>query len=197
MSNYKILDQHGLNFVTLTVVDWVDVFIRKSYKDIIIESLRYCQQHKGLRIYAYVIMSSHLHLVVEASQPEYSLSDILRDFKKFTASTILKAIRNGGYESRREWLLHRFAFRGHQQHDGRNYQLWQSDNHPIELYSMQVIAQKISYIHRNPVVEGWVEMPEHYLYSSASNYISGTGLLDVIVVELPMSWVGYVRPSGL
>ena len=56
MGRYKILDQHRLNFVTLTVVDWIDVFIRKSHKDIIIESLRYCQIEKGLRVCAYVIL---------------------------------------------------------------------------------------------------------------------------------------------
>ena len=73
MSRYKILDQHGLNFVTCTVVDWVDVFIRKAYKDIIIESVDYCQKEKGLRVYAYVIMSSHLHLIVEATKPEEAI----------------------------------------------------------------------------------------------------------------------------
>jgi putative transposase len=191
MSNYKILDQHGLNFVTLTVVDWMDVFIRKSYRDIIIESLRYCQREKGLVVCAYVIMSSHVHLIIEA-RGCIPLSDILRDFKKFTASTILKEIEYGGYESRKEWLLQRFAYRARVVPGNRTYQFWQSDNHPIMLYTMPVIAQKIGYIHNNPVVEGWVEQPEEYLYSSASNYATGRGLLDVAVVELPMSWVGYV-----
>lgn len=68
MSRYKILDQHGLNFLTLTVVDWVDVFIRKRYKDIIIDSLQYCQKEKNLLVYAYVIMSSHIHLITEAGE---------------------------------------------------------------------------------------------------------------------------------
>jgi REP element-mobilizing transposase RayT len=192
MSRYKILDQHGLNFVTCTVVDWVDVFTRKTYKDIIINSLDYCQKEKGLRVYAYVIMSNHLHLIIEATRPETPLSDILRDFKKFTAKRILHEIEHGGYESRREWMLHRFAYRGHQAPGKREHQFWQSDNHPIDLYTLPVIAQKIGYIHLNPVKEGWVAEAEHYLYSSASNYAFGTGLLDVAVVDLPMSWVGYV-----
>ncbi|MBP8238854.1 MAG: transposase, partial [Saprospiraceae bacterium] len=89
MSRYKILDQHGINFVTLTVVDWVDVFIRKRYKDIVIESLKHCQKEKGLVVYACVIMSSHIHLIAEA-KGSIPLSDILRDFKKFTSKTILR-----------------------------------------------------------------------------------------------------------
>ena len=190
MSRYKILDQHGINFVTLTVVDWVDVFIRKRYKDIVIESLKHCQKEKGLVVYAYVIMSSHIHLIAEA-KGSIPLSDILRDFKKFTSKTILREIEHGGYESRREWMLNRFAFRGHNASGNRQYQFWQSDNHPIILYTLPVIAQKIIYIHNNPVVEGWVEQADQYLYSSASNYVDNTGLLDVAVVDLPMSWEGY------
>lgn len=191
MSRYKILDQHGLNFLTLTVVDWVDVFIRKRYKDIVIESLQYCQKEKGLVVYAYVIMSSHVHLIAEA-KGSIPLSDILRDFKKFTAKTILNEIQSSGKESRKEWMLHRFAYRGHNAPGNRQYQFWQNDNHPIILYTLPVIAQKIDYIHNNPVVEGWVEQAEHYPYSSASNYARDFGLLDVAVVDLPMSWVGYI-----
>ncbi len=191
MSRFKILDQHGLNFVTLTVVDWVDLFIRKQYKDILIESLRFCQKEKGLILYAYVIMSSHLHLIAEASST-ISLSDILRDFKKFTAKGILSEIENGGYESRREWLLHKFSFHGSKNTGNRNYQIWTADNHPVQLFSLPVIAQKINYIHNNPVMEGWVELPEHYVYSSASNYVTGKGVLDVVEVDFPASWEGFL-----
>ena len=191
MSRYKILAQHGLNFVTLTVVDWVDVFIRKSYKDLLLDSLRHCQKEKGLVVYAYVIMSSHIHLIVEASGST-PLSDILRDFKKFTAKTILNEIEHGGYESRREWMLHRFAYHGKNVVGNRKYQFWQSDNHPILLYTLPVLAQKIGYIHLNPVKEGCVLEAEHFPYSSASNYMTETGLLVVAVVDLPMTWVGYV-----
>lgn len=190
MSRYKITDQHGLNFLTLTVVDWVDVFIRKSYKDVILNSLRYCQQEKGLVVFAYVIMSSHVHLIAKAAGT-IPLSDILRDFKKFTAKQILYEIEHGA-ESRKEWMLHRFAYRGHNAPGNRQYQFWQSDNHPIELYTLPVIAQKIDYIHLNPVKEAWVEQAEHYLYSSASNYMADSGLLDVAVIDLPMTWVGYI-----
>ena len=196
MSRYKITDQHGINFVTLTVVDWVDAFVRKQYKDILIESLAFCQKEKGLVIFAYVIMSSHVHMVLRASATT-PLSDILRDFKKFTAKRILQEIEQGGYESRKEWLLHRFAFRAKASAGDRDYQFWQAGNHPIEIYNPHVAAQKIAYIHNNPLKEGWVAAPEHYLYSSASNYVNNEGILDVTTIELPMNWVGYVPIVGI
>ena len=192
MSRYKIHDPHGLYFLTLTVVDWVDVFVRKSYKDIIIKSLQYCQKEKGLEIAGYVIMSSHVHLIARATGTQ-TLSEVLRDFKKFTARQILKEIETGGYESRREWMLHRFAYRGNTTTGNREYQFWQSDNHPIEIYSLPVALQKLQYIHDNPVVEGWVSEPADYLYSSASNYFHGKGILEVSLIDIPLSLVGNVR----
>ena len=190
MSKYKIIDQNAIQFITVTVVDWIDVFIRKTYKDIVIESLAYCQKEKGLIVYAYVIMSSHLHLIVSAKE-DFILSDILRDFKKFTAKKILLEIEKSSSESRKDWLLHKFTFRGIAASNTQQ-QFWQADNHPIELFSTSLIVQKIAYIHENPVKEEWVDSAEHYLYSSASNYTNGEGKLDVEFLELPMSWIGYV-----
>jgi putative transposase len=196
MSRYKIIDQHGLNFITVTIIDWVDVFIRKKYKDFVLDSLRYCQANKGLEIAAYVIMSSHVHLIVRAAG-EPTLSEILRDLKKYTARLILEEIKNGGYESRSEWMLHRFAYRGNTNPGNRIHQFWQSDNHPIELYTLPVILQKLQYIHENPVKEGWVNEPADYPYSSASNYFYDKGLLDVALIDIPLSFVGYLPPTGI
>ena len=191
MSRYRIIDQSAMQFLTLTIIDWVDVFTRKVYKDIIIESLKYCQKEKGLNVFAYVIMSNHIHLIVNAKDG-FILSDIIRDFKKFTAKNILLEIKNSPVESRKEWILHRFLYRGSQAAN-RQYQFWKPDNHPIELFELAVITQKIDYIHYNPVRAGWVDNPESYSYSSAINYNNGNGLLDVRVLELPMNWMGYIN----
>lgn len=129
-------------------------------------------------------------MVVKANDT-ITLSDILRDFKKFTANTILDKIENGKRESRREWLLHRFAYRGATASGNRKYRFWKLDNHPINLFTLPVIAQKVDYIHLNPVREGWVDTASDYLYSSASNYETGNGILDVTVLDLPLSWKGY------
>lgn len=88
-SKYKFRNPDGLYFVTFAVVGWVDVFTRMEYRDMLMESLRYCQKEKGLRIYAFVIMSNHVHLIV-SKEGDSLLEDIFRDLKKFTSMTIIK-----------------------------------------------------------------------------------------------------------
>ncbi|MBL7788681.1 MAG: transposase [Chitinophagales bacterium] len=90
-TGYKILDQNALFYLTFQIVDWVDIFTRKIYKDIVIESFSYCMEHKGLNLYAYVIMSNHIHLIASAREG-FALSDIIRDFKKHTAKRFLEEI---------------------------------------------------------------------------------------------------------
>ncbi|MEM0995033.1 MAG: transposase [Bacteroidota bacterium] len=191
---YKILDQNGLNFLTLTVVEWIDLFTRPVYSDMLIDSLRYCIKEKDLILFAYVIMPSHLHMIARTDNTT-GLSPILQSFKSFTANQILKYLKNKDQaESRREWLLNHFAFNTRRNKNHSQYQIWQRDNHPIALYSPKVIRQKLDYTHYNPVHGKIVAAPEHYLYSSASNYLNGTGLLEVSILEdIFGSDVGYVH----
>ena len=102
--NYKIHDQDDLHYLTYATVGWVDVFTRPAYKDILVQSLRHCQEQKGLELFAWCIMCNHVHLIARAA-PGHKLQDILRDHKKFTAKAVIKAIEENPQESRREWLL--------------------------------------------------------------------------------------------
>ena len=178
---HKFCNPDGAYFVTFAVQNWVDVFTRNAYKNILVESLAYCQKHKGLEIFAWCIMSNHVHLIVRAkdsvgadvSPVPYLLPNIFRDFKAFTSQAVQKAIRENPQESRKEWLLPMF----------KNGQFWQSGNYPIELWTSKVIYQKLDYIHQNPVEEGWVYSPEQYVYSSAIDYADEKGLLDVIRIR--------------
>jgi len=154
-----------LYYVTMTVVGWIDVFTRRDYVNIVYDSIRFCQTHKGLRVYAYVVMPNHVHLICDAG--ERNLNDVLRDMKSFTAKAILGAIAANAQESRREWMLHMFGYHGRGSTQNTKFQFWQHGSHPIELYSHDVIWQKIQYAHRNPVKAGIVSEPEHYLHSSA------------------------------
>lgn len=190
MSPLKITDQHGLYFVTCTIVGWIDVFSRKCRRDTVIESLKYCRREKGLLIGAYVIMTNHIHLVVKVKDNSaFTLSDILRDFKKFTANTILKAI-NSPKESRQEWMNHMFTYFAKYNTNNREKQFWIQDNYPVELFTQRATWQKINYIHNNPVAAGWVDHPAEYVYSSARNYERGNdkGLMEIDLME-PW-WVG-------
>ncbi|MBT8219504.1 MAG: transposase [Bacteroidia bacterium] len=189
MGGYRITDQHALYFVTLTTVGWMDVFTRLIYKNDIIESLAYCKKSKGLQLYAYVIMSNHLHLIVSAEET-HDLSDILRDFKKYTAKKIINRIRNET-ESRKEWMLVNMIY--HAKYNKRNhtYQFWQQDNHPIRLESPKWIETRLNYIHMNPVRAGVVDQACDYRHSSARSYYEDERecLLDVMVLE-------YIGPGG-
>ena len=165
MNGHKIGNQQGLYYLTLTTVGWIDLFTRQQYRAIVIDSLRFCQEKKGLVVYGYVIMSNHLHLIAQAQAP-HRLSDILRDFKKFTGRSIIKAIQTSKEESRQDWLLHVMRYHARYNKRNRDFQCWQHGNHPVELVRPRWIAQKLNYIHLNPVRAGWVDAPEQYRYSS-------------------------------
>jgi putative transposase len=179
---YKIRDQEAVHFVTFTVIQWLDVFIRREYKDIFLESLRYCQKHKGLELYAYCIMSSHVHLII-ARHGSSELQGLIRDIKKYTSVQIIEAIKNNKRESRRELLLWLFERAGKYNPNNTRYQFWQQHSHPIELNTNEKLDQRLNYIHYNPVKAGIVLSPEDYLYSSAINYAGlPEKLIDVILI---------------
>ena len=180
---YLIRDQEKPHFITCTVVDWIDVFTRKNYRDIVISSLQYCIKEKGMLLYGYVIMSNHLHLIIQARDSK--LSDLIRDFKKYTAKNILENIQSEP-ESRREWMLERFKKATETHGRNKKYQFWQYGNHAEEIYTLPFLWDKLNYIHFNPIRAGWVEKAQHYTYSSASNYVSGKGLVDVELADPPM-----------
>ncbi|MEI9945513.1 MAG: transposase [Chitinophagaceae bacterium] len=179
---YKIRNQAAVYFITFAVVEWADVFTRKEYRDIVLESIKHCQEKKGLLLHAWCIMSNHLHLIISAR--DNNLSDLLRDFKKFTSKQVIKAIAENKQESRREWLLSIFKKAGEENSRNTTYQFWRQDNQPKELFSPAFIFQKLNYIHNNPVEAGIVDNPEEYLYSSARDYkqTRKCGLLDVAFI---------------
>ena len=168
---YKIIDQGAMYFISFAVIDWVDVFTRKEYRDVVIESLKYCQVNKGLIIYGWCIMSNHLHLIISAK--ENNVSDVLGDFKKFTSKQLIKSIIENTSESRKEWMIGIFKKAGESNSRNTYYQFWQQDNQPKIVYTPDFAAQKLEYIHNNPVEAGIVEKAEEYIYSSARDYYYG------------------------
>ena len=174
---YTIRDQNTTHFLTFTVCGWIDLFTRKVYKDILVDSFRYCQKEKGLILNAYVIISNHLHLIARAKQG-CILSDIIRDFKKFTHRQMIKIIESD-IESRRLWMLHQFTYYASRHSKNENYQIWTNDNHPEECTGKDFTDKKLLYTHENPVRAGIVAKAEDYLYSSASNYAGLGGFLNV------------------
>lgn len=177
---YQIQDQTRPYFLTFQVVGWADIFSRKVYRDIILDSLKYCRQSKGLNLFAYVIMTNHVHAIMQSKNDD--LSGLVRDFKKYTSKTILKEVNENKQESRREWLQMVFKYHAKYNKRAKEMQLWTHENHAVELISNKMIDSRLEYIHENPVRAGWVEKSEEYLYSSARNYFSLSSLIDIDLI---------------
>lgn len=157
--------EQGTYFVTLTVVDWIDVFIRPEYGHIVFESLEFCRKNKALEIFEYGLMPSHLHMIMRRRHG--MLSDVLRDFKSFTAKQLLAAIAGNDQESRREWMMRMFREHGRRSAQNTDLMFWQKTSHPELIQTPAFYLQKARYIRNNPVVLGIVTEPEHYAWSSA------------------------------
>jgi REP element-mobilizing transposase RayT len=180
-TKYKVGEDAIPHFVTLSVVGWIDVFSREQYKELFIESLKYCQDKKGLVLHAWVVMTNHVHLIISSN--ENKLEHIVRDLKKYTSKQILKAIQESNIESRKEWMLNIFSFTGRNNKNNTAFQFWKQDYHPIELDTPEKMKQRLDYLHENPVRGGLVWEPWHYKYSSAIDYYTNEhGLLKVALL---------------
>ena len=164
-------------FITLTIVDWLDIFTRPAYKHIIVDSLNYCIANKGLNVYCWCLMSNHMHMIASATEGN-NLSDVLRDFKKFTSKDLIRTLKEIP-ESRRDWLLNLFWYAGKNDKKIKYYKVWQEGNDAKEIHSTDFLNQKLEYIHNNPVRAEMVVSPEDYLYSSAKDYSGLKGLVNI------------------
>lgn len=176
--NYKFHNPEGLYFISFATVFWVDVFVRRLYFDCLVENLNYNVANKGMEIYAWCIMPSHVHLIFRSNNQKPD--ELVRDFKSFTSKKLIALIEDNLQESRREWLLNSFKKAAAVNSNNSKNQFWQQHNHPVELWSPAVIQQKIDYTHNNPVEAGFVENDYEYLYSSARDYCGIKGLVNVI-----------------
>lgn len=177
--SYQIREGSIPHFLTFQVVNWVDVFSRQEYRDLFIQSLCFCTKEKALTVYAWCIMTNHVHVVFQA--PDNKLSSIVRDLKSYTAKKILEHIQVEN-ESRRTWLLLQFKYAAQRNKRAAAFQFWTHNNHAVVLETNESLDSRIDYIHNNPVKAGWVDEPEHYRYSSARDYV---GLKGLVPIELP------------
>ena len=165
-------------FCTDVIVGWQYVFTSSEFFRAIIDSLRYCQDHKGLLLHGYVIMQNHVHSIVSAV--EKNLSDIIRDYKRFTSRKISELLR----EQNNRRLLRYFSRAAERTEKGNDYRIWQSGSHPEIVWSHDFFWQKLNYVHDNPVRKGCVDRQEHWVYSSARNYYQDDhSVIKVNIVE--------------
>jgi REP element-mobilizing transposase RayT len=175
---FIIHKQEAAYFLTMQIVYWIDLFSRRRYRDILADSLNFCIEQKGLNVFSYVIMSNHVHVIVNAGQQ--NLSKILGEMKTHTSKKIIESIYCGP-ESRREWMLKLFSHAASKHKRNENFQVWTHENHAEECFSPAFTFQRVKYIHENPVRAGIVEREEDYLYSSARDY---AGLKSPVKVDL-------------
>jgi len=171
-TRYKIFETDHPYFLTCTIVGWLPVFTRPEAVQIIFESWRFLQDNDRIRIYGYVILENHLHLI--ASSPD--LAKEIGDFKSFTARKIIDyLVAKDAPVILKQLRLHKARHKS-----DRDYQIWQEGSHPQQIQNHEMMRQKLEYTHNNPVARGYVDEPVHWRYSSARNYAGMPGLLPVI-----------------
>jgi putative transposase len=166
MKKYRVYPKETtFYYSTCTIVAWLPIFQDEVYFLIIIDSLNYCREHKGLFLLGYVIMPTHLH-VITSNHESTTLSDIMRDFRAYTSRRIREQLEQQG----REGFLH-IIENSAKNIPKQQHRVWTDDYHPVALTSEKWFDQKMSYMHNNPVRKDFVEKSEHRRYSSARNWL--------------------------
>ncbi len=170
-SRYKIYETSQPHFITCTILHWIPIFTRIATVEIVINSLKYLIQNDNLKIYAYVILENHLHLIVQSD-------DIGKDmarFKSFTAREIIDYLKAKNIRTILDQLL--FYKKAHK--IDREFQLWQEGIAPKLIQGEKMMIEKINYIHQNPVKRGYVDEAKYWRYSSAGDYEGLDGLIEI------------------
>ena len=177
MQRYRIAEQGYPYFVTISIVKWLPVFVSAVPCEIIIDSLRFCREHKGLRVHAYIIMPTHLHLIVSA---EGDLSAILRDFKKHTSKKIVEYYEGMSNPP----FINVFRYCGRDNRPPTEHKVWQDGSHPEVIKTQAFFRVKLNYMHANPLRKGLVVDPVAWTWSSLRDYEGcGDGPLAVDGIE--------------
>lgn len=157
----NLLGEHFF-FTTTTIIKFLPLFKNYKYCDILINNIKHYQKKYKFEILAYVIMPSHFHWIVEVNLEYGTISDIMRDIKKFSAWQIFDTLNEG------EDLI---FVKEAERIKGQDRKLWIKRFDDEVIRNEKMFWTKLIYIHNNPVESGLVIKPEEYKYSSARNYI--------------------------
>ncbi|MEO1067608.1 MAG: transposase [Cyanobacteria bacterium J06638_6] len=170
-SRYVITEPDAPHFLTCTVVEWLPIFTRPEAVGILSNSWTYLREHSDFKLYGYVVLENHLHLVAQAPK----LDKCIASFKSFTAVKLIELLTR----HRAATILRRLHEAKPVYKRDRDYQFWQEGVHAELVFSEIMMRQKLEYIHNNPVKRGYVDNPEHWRYSSARNYLGEPGIIAV------------------
>ena len=152
-----------LYFITASTVGWKPLFSESEYAEIVLNSLAWLRQEKRMALYAFVLMSTHLHaILLPLDRP---IGELLQNFGSFTAHKILHKLRE---ENRKDMLD---FFHTHRRNSSLEHSIWQ-DIQAKNIYTEKFLLQKMEYIHQNPIAKEWnlVRDRGDYKYSSACFY---------------------------
>lgn len=168
MERYRIVEGIGVYFVTFTVVDWLPVFVSEEPCKAITDSLNFCIDNKHLRVNAYVLMPTHVHLIVfDAAFDPKRLKQTTADLRKYTGRNL------ADYCDRHMPDSYAVTLRAHAGED-RQRRFWQPTQHPVGIFTEKFWKQKMDYLHANPCRKGLVRLPEEWRFSSADFLLQGT-----------------------
>ena len=170
-SRYKVYEPTHPHFITLTVLHWIPLFTNTKSVDILLDCFMYLQKNDNLKIYSYVILENHLHLVASSDD----IAKTIKKFKSYTAKKLLKLLQEENIKT----ILEQLAFYKKAHKKTTTYQVWQEGMQPKLIQDEKTMIQKIEYIHNNPVKRGYVDEARHWRYSSARDYDDEKGLLDI------------------
>ena len=170
-SRYKIYEPTHPHFITCTVLHWIPLFTRKESVEILLESFKYLQQTDNLKLYAYVILENHIHIIAQSG----NIGQSIAKFKRHTARQLIKLLEQENVKT----ILDQLAFYKKAHKSDRTYQVWQESLQPKLIQTDAIMINKIKYIHQNPVKRGYVDEAKHWRYSSARDYEGVDGLLEV------------------
>ena len=170
-SKYKIYEPTHPHFITCTVLNWIPLFTNKESVGILLESFKYLQETDNLKLYAYVILENHIHIVAQSDDIGKSMAK----FKRHTARKLLNLLQERNIKT----ILDQLVFYKKAHKTDREYQLWQEGIQPKLIQSDAMMISKINYIHHNPVKRGYVDEATYWRYSSAGNYDGLDGLLEI------------------
>ncbi|MEO6288394.1 MAG: transposase [Ginsengibacter sp.] len=174
---YKFHDNDKLYFISFAVVYWIDFFITEEYNDELIKSWEFSIEKKGLQIYGWCIMTSHVHMIIGTKGNK--LDEIVGEMKSYTSARFKKIIKDHPQESRKEWLIWMMERAGKKNGNNVDWQFWQQHNKPLEIKDQEMFDKKLQYIHDNPVIAGFVTKPENWKYSSARDFYGMKGLVEL------------------
>jgi REP element-mobilizing transposase RayT len=187
MTFHSIHDPTHLYFVTASVVEWIPLFKYPKYTEVILSSLSWMQKEKRLLLFAFVIMPTHAHLLIKPQNQ--TIGETVQQFGSFTAHEILKKVREDG---KTDWLK---TFEQEKRDPRHKHSIWQ-DIQAKNIFSMEVLEQKVEYIHQNPIRKDWKLATDRadYIYSSAGYY--DYGRKPIIEIADINEWLASTPPPG-